>query len=114
MQVDRRLAPRVYEGGATSAHTGGGGSTLPAYLSQKSVKNKNGKRRKIMLFDALLPGIRTPPDTSVRTGITPLINAGGKDAYRIGTAYHWANSSANSSLSDYCINPTNENKETML
>ena len=51
----RRLAPRVYEGGATSAHTGGGGSTLPAYLSQKSVKNKNGKRRKIMLFDALLP-----------------------------------------------------------
>ena len=103
MQVDRRLAPRVYEGGATSAHTGGGGSTLPAYLSQKSVKNKNGKRRKIMLFDALLPGIRTPSDTSVRTGITPLINAGGKDAYRIDTAFLSTNSSPNSNLPICCF-----------
>ena len=27
VRVDRRLAPRVYEGGATSSQTGGGGST---------------------------------------------------------------------------------------
>ena len=31
------------------------------------------------------PEIRTPPGTSLRTGTTPLINAGGKNAYRIGT-----------------------------
>ena len=38
------------------------------------------------------PEIRTPPGTSLRTGTTPLINAGGKNAYRIGphTTYRTA------------------------
>ena len=31
----------------------------------------------------VLPAVRTPPVTSVRTGDTPLTSAGGKDAYRI-------------------------------
>ncbi len=55
-----------------------GGSPSPTYLSQKSAKNKDGKHRKIILFDALLRGIRTPPVTSVRTGDTPLTSAGGE------------------------------------
>ena len=74
----RVLAPRIYEGGDTSAHTGIGGSPSPAYLPQKGTKNKDGKRRKIMPLYALPPGIRTPPATSLRTGGTPLTSAGGK------------------------------------
>ena len=31
----------------------------------------------------VLPAVRTPPVTSVRTGDTPLTSAGGKDAYRV-------------------------------
>ena len=61
------LAPRIYEGGGTSAHTGTGGSPSSAYLSQKRAK-KNSKHRKIILFDALLPGIRTPPVPALAQG----------------------------------------------
>ena len=61
------LAPRIYEGGGTSAHTGTGGSLSSAYLSQKRTK-KNSKHRKIILFDALLPGIRTPPVPALAQG----------------------------------------------
>ena len=63
----RGLAPRIYEGGGTSAHTGTGGSPSSAYLSQKRAK-KNSKHRKIILFDALLPGIRTPPVPALAQG----------------------------------------------
>ena len=79
----RRLAPRVYEGGVTSAHTGDGGSPSPTYLSQKSAKNKDGKHRKIILFDILLSGICTPPAPVYATFGTPLTSAGGKAAFRI-------------------------------
>ena len=72
------LAPRTCEGGGTSAHTGTGGSSSPAYPSQKSAKYKNGKHRKIMLFYALLPEIRTPPVPVCATLTTPLVNGGGK------------------------------------
>ena len=34
-RVDRRLAPRIYEGVPKVAQTGGGGSPSPIYLSQK-------------------------------------------------------------------------------
>ena len=74
----RGLAPRTCEGVVRVAHTGTGGSSSPTYLSQKRTRNKDGKYRKIILFNALQPGIRTPPATSVRTGDTPLVNAGGK------------------------------------
>ena len=72
------LAPRTCEGVVRVAHTGTGGSSSPTYLSQKRTRNKDGKYRKIILLNALQPGIRTPPVTSVRTGDTPLVNAGGK------------------------------------
>ena len=85
-RVVSRLAPRTCEGGGTSAHTGTGGSSSPAYPSQKSTKNKNCKHRKIMLFYALLPEIRTPPATSLRTGGTPLVNAGGKASNHLRTS----------------------------
>ena len=64
----RRLAPRVYEGGGTSAHTGAGGSPSSAFVSQKGAKNKNSNHRKIILFDALVPGIRTPPVPALAQG----------------------------------------------
>ena len=76
------LAPRTCEGGGTSAHTGTGGSSSPAYHSQKSTKNKNCKHRKIMLFYALLPEIRTPPVPVCATLTTPFVNAGGKASNR--------------------------------
>ena len=74
----RVLAPRTCEGGGTSSQTGAGGSSSPAYPSQKSAKYKNGKHRKIMLFYALLPEIRTPPVPVCATLTTPLVNGGGK------------------------------------
>ena len=72
------LPPALVRGVVRVAHTGTGGSSSPTYLSQKRTRNKDGKYRKIILFNALQPGIRTPPATSVRTGGTPLVNAGGK------------------------------------
>ena len=72
------LPPALVRGVVRVAHTGTGGSPSPTYLSQKRTRNKDGKYRKIILFNALQPGIRTPPATSVRTGGTPLVNAGGK------------------------------------
>ena len=81
-RVDRRLAPRVYEGGATSSQTGGGGSPSPVNLSQKGAKNKDGKHRKIILFDALLWGICTPPGTSVRYSYHPPHKCGGRGRLR--------------------------------
>ena len=74
----RVLAPRTCEGGGTSPQTGAGGSSSPAYPSQKSAKYENGKHRKIMLFYALLPEIRTPPVPVCATLTTPLVNGGGK------------------------------------
>ena len=62
------LAPRTCEGGGTSPQTGTGGSSSPTYLSQKSTKNKDGKHRKIILFNALQPGIRTPPVPALAQG----------------------------------------------
>ena len=38
------------------------------------------------------------PGTSVRYFYHPLVNAGGKDVYRIGTARHCPNSPTNSDL----------------
>ena len=74
------LPPALVRGVVRVAHTGTGGSSSPTYLSQKRTRNKDGKYRKIILFNALQPGIRTPPATSVRTGGTPLVNAGGKSS----------------------------------
>ena len=68
--------PALVRGGDTRAHTGIGGSPSTANFSKKD--KELGRQAKNILFDALLPGIRTPPATSLRTGGTPLINAGGK------------------------------------
>ena len=70
------LAPRIYEGGGKSSAHWYRGSPSSAYLSQKRAK-KNSKHRKIILFDALLPGIRTPPVPALAQG-HPLTSAGGK------------------------------------
>ena len=51
VDAERGLAPRIYEGGGTSAHTGTGGSPSSAYLSQIRVKNKS-VNTKDHLFDA--------------------------------------------------------------
>ena len=72
------LAPPAFMRGVPQCAHWGGGSTSPTYLSQKGTKNKGGIHRNIILFDAPFLGIRTPPGTSVRTGTTPLVNAGGK------------------------------------
>ena len=61
------LPPAFMRGVVRVAHTGTGGSPSSAYLSQKRAK-KNSKHRKIILFDALLPGIRTPPVPALAQG----------------------------------------------
>ena len=61
------LPPAFMRGVVRVAHTGTGGSPSSAYLSQKRTK-KNSKHRKIILFDALLPGIRTPPVPALAQG----------------------------------------------
>ena len=71
VDAERGLAPRIYEGGGTSAHTGTGGSPSSAFVSQKGAKNKNSNHRKIILFDALVPGIRTPPVPALAQGHPP-------------------------------------------
>ena len=72
------LPPALVRGVAPVRLSGAGGSSSPAYPSQKSAKYKNGKHRKIMLFYALLLEIRTPPVPVCATLTTPLVNAGGK------------------------------------
>ena len=72
------LAPRTCERVVRVAHTGTGGSSSPTYLSQKRTKNKDGKYRKIILLNALQPGIRTPPVTSVRYFRHPPRKRGGQ------------------------------------
>ena len=64
------LPPAFMRGVVRVAHTGTGGSPSYAYLSQKRAK-KNSKHRKIILFDALLPGIRTPPVPALAQGHPP-------------------------------------------
>ena len=64
------LPPALVRGVVRVAHTGTGGSPSSAYLSQKRAK-KNSKHRKIILFDALLPGIRTPPVPALAQGHPP-------------------------------------------
>ena len=71
------LPPRTCEGGGTSPQTGTGGSASPAYPSQKSAKNKNGKHRKIMLFTLCFRKFVLPPSLRWRRD-TPLTSAGGK------------------------------------
>ena len=61
------LPPAFMRGVVRVAHTGTGGSPSSAYLSQKRAK-KNSKHRKIILFDALLPEIRTPPVPALAQG----------------------------------------------
>ena len=70
VDAERGLAPRIYEGGGKSSAHGYRGSPSSAYLSQKRTK-KNSKHRKIILFDALLPGIRTPPIPALAQGHPP-------------------------------------------
>ena len=67
----------------------------------KKNQEQNEEHRKMLLFGRMRLDIRTPPGTSLRTGTTPLINAGGKDAYRVGTANYCLNSSVNSNLPAY-------------
>ena len=57
----RGLAPRIYEGGATSSQTGGGGSPSPTSLSQKRTRNKDGKYRKVILFTLCFRKFVLPP-----------------------------------------------------
>ena len=75
------LPPALVRGVAPVRLSGAGGSSSPAYPSQKSAKYKNGKHRKIMLFYALLPEIRTPPGTSVRYSYYPPRKRGGQGIY---------------------------------
>ena len=76
LDAERALAPRTCEGGGEA-----GGSPSNAYLSKKAAKNKNGKRRKRIHFGALLSGIRTPPDTSVRYSYHPPRKREGQGVY---------------------------------
>ena len=62
------LPPAFTRGVARVAHTGAGGSPSSAFVSQKGAKNKNSNHRKIILFDALVPGIRTPPVPALAQG----------------------------------------------
>ena len=62
------LPPAFTRGVAKVAHTGAGGSPSFAFVSQKGAKNKNSNHRKIILFDALVPGIRTPPVPALAQG----------------------------------------------
>ena len=73
------LPPAFMRGVVRVAHTGTGGSPSSAYLSQKRAK-KNSKHRKIILFDALLPGIRTPPVPALAQGHPPH-KCGGQGVY---------------------------------
>ena len=59
--MDRRLAPRVYEGGDTSAHTGIGGSPSPEYLSQKSMKNRAGNTERLFYLTLFCQKFVLPP-----------------------------------------------------
>ena len=54
-----------------------GGSASPAYPSQKSAKNKNGKHRKITLFTLCFRKFVLPPSLRWRRD-TPLTSAGGE------------------------------------
>ena len=74
-----------------------GGVRYPHLFHKKRTRNKDGKNRKVMLFYALLPEIRTPPATSVGTGGTPLTSAGGEGGC--------AASPTNSNLSVCCVKP---------
>ena len=65
------LPPAFTRGVAKVAHTGAGGSPSSAFVSQKGAKNKNSNHRKIILFDALVPGIRTPPVPALAQGHPP-------------------------------------------
>ena len=65
------LPPAFTRGVARVAHTGAGGSPSSAFVSQKGAKNKNSNHRKIILFDALVPGIRTPPVPALAQGHPP-------------------------------------------
>ena len=73
--------PALVRGVPPVRFPGAGGSPSPAYLSQKGAKNKNSKHRKIILYDTLLPGIRTPPSLRWRRD-TPLTSAGGRGRRR--------------------------------
>ena len=65
------LPPAFTRGVARVAHTGAGGSPSSTFVSQKGAKNKNSNHRKIILFDALVPGIRTPPVPALARGHPP-------------------------------------------
>ena len=65
------LPPAFTRGVVRVAHTGTGGSPSSAFVSQKGAKNKNSNHRKIILFDALVPGIRTPPVPALAQGHPP-------------------------------------------
>ena len=88
------LPPAFTRGVARVAHTGAGGSPSSAFVSQKGAKNKNSNHRKIILFDALVPGIRTPPVPALAQGHPPH-KCGGQGVYP--PAYQ--NSPTNSNLS---------------
>ena len=87
------LPPAFTRGVAKVAHTGAGGSPSSAFVSQKGAKNKNSNHRKIILFDALVPGIRTPPVPALAQGHPPH-KCGGQGIYPL--AYQ--NSPTNSNL----------------
>ena len=74
------MPPAFTRGVARVAHTGAGGSPSSAFVSQKGAKNKNSNHRKIILFDALVPGIRTPPVPALAQGRPPH-KCGGQGVY---------------------------------
>ena len=71
------LPPALVRGVVPVRLSGTGGSASPAYPSQKSAKNKNGKHLKIMLFALCFRKFVLPPSLRWRRD-TPLTSAGGK------------------------------------
>ena len=71
------LPPAFTRGVVRVAHTGTGGRASPAYPSQKSAKNKNGKHRKITLFTLCFRKFVLPPSLRWRRD-PPLTSAGGE------------------------------------
>ena len=78
----RVLAPRTCEGGDTSAHTGIGGSPSPVYLSKKECEIRTANTEREFCFTLCCREFVLPPPPGLRTGGTPLVNAGGKASNR--------------------------------
>ena len=77
-RVDRRLAPRVYEGGATSAHTGGGGVRIPGCRALNRIIFLYLPSLFLVLFCERYVGDELSPVPVCATLTTPLTSAGAR------------------------------------